>query len=54
MPTEKKDSKPKKAVKKSTKSSKITKAVKAKDLDKVITESIIPNEIIYVFIINRS
>jgi len=53
MPTEKKDSKPKKAVKKSTKSSKITKAVKAKDLDKVITESIIPNEIIKETIIEQ-
>ena len=66
MPTEKKDSKPKKAVKKTTKSSKITKAVKkptksskitkavkAKDLDKVITESIIPNEIIEETIIEQ-
>jgi small subunit ribosomal protein S1 len=53
MPTEKKDSKPKKAVKKSTKSSKIIKAVKAKDLDKVITESIIPNEIIKETIIEQ-
>ena len=53
MPTEKKDSKPKKAVKKPTKSSKITKAVKAKDLDKVITESIIPNEIIEETIIEQ-
>ena len=66
MPTEKKDSKPKKAVKKTTKSSKITKAVKkttksskitkavkAKDLDKVITEPIIPNEIIEETIIEK-
>ena len=66
MPTEKKDSKPKKAVKKTTKSSKITKAVKkttksfkitkavkAKDLDKVITESIVPNEIIEETIIEQ-
>ena len=66
MPIEKKDSKPKKAVKKTTKSSKITKAVKkttksskitkavkAKDLDKVITESIIPNEIIEETIIEQ-
>ena len=53
MPTEKKDSKPKKAVKKTTKSSKITKAVKAKDLDKVITESIVPKEIIEETIIEQ-
>ena len=66
MPTEKKDSKPKKVVKKPTKSSKITKAVKkpiksskiikavkAKDLDKVTTESIIPNEIIKETIIEQ-
>ena len=66
MPTEKKDSKPKKVVKKPTKSSKITKAakkpiksskiikaVKAIDLDKVTTESIIPNEIIKETIIEQ-
>jgi len=48
-----KSSKITKAVKKPTKSSKITKAVKAKDLDKVITESIIPNEIIEETIIEQ-
>jgi small subunit ribosomal protein S1 len=48
-----KPSKITKAVKKTTKSSKITKAVKAKDLDKVITEPIIPNEIIEETIIEK-
>ena len=46
MPAEKKDSKPKKAVKKTTKSSNVSKTVKSKVSEDVIVEPIIKNEII--------